>query len=69
MPRDLLPTVLDSIDGATGEIVASDPQLNPAMLYLAELGASNSRRCMKSKLDRCARIVGSQSMTPELPFG
>ena len=35
MPRDLLPTVLDSIDGATGEIVASDPQLNPAMLYLA----------------------------------
>lgn len=68
MPSDHLPIALDSIDASSGEIVASDPQLNPAMLYLAELGASNSRRCMKSKLDRCARIVGSQSMT-DCPWG
>ena len=68
MPSDHLPIALDSIDASSGEIVASDPQLNPAMLYLAELGASNSRRCMKSKLDRCARIVGSKSMT-DCPWG
>lgn len=35
------------------------PAVNPALLYLAELGSKQGRRTMRSKLNRLARLAGA----------
>lgn len=36
--------------------------INPALLYLSELGSETARRTMRSKLNRAARLVGASDL-------
>lgn len=47
---------------AAVDAFADSPLINPAFLYLAELGSREGRRTMRSKLGRVARIFGAASI-------
>lgn len=54
----------DALTGAVAPVEAfsESASVNPAFLYLAELGSREGRRTMRSKLGRVARIFGAASI-------
>lgn len=45
-----------------GGFAASGASVNPALLYLADLASKEGRRTMRSKLNRVARLIGTESL-------
>lgn len=62
MSQFLLPTNSISAEGALTEALSQSAAVNPAFLYLAELGSREARRTMKSKLGRVVRLFGADSI-------
>lgn len=48
--------------GGVGFASASRAPVNPALLYLSELGSDTARRTMRSKLNRAARLAGASDL-------